>query len=875
MAGAGTGAAGAGARWAWPFAFEPYGIQRELMGAVWQVLDGGEVGILESPTGTGKSLSLICSALHWLKSTRGRLVRGRAERKEEEEEERRRSGEAATAAEGAAQPEWISAFKAKKRREERSLAERKYQERRERVERDRKLVVVQEQGDGAKRRPAKRRRRVVLDSDEEFAPDSADEDEDDWRKRAYASDQEEDEASLDGSDVEDPEDNGIRKIFFCSRTHSQLSQFMNEVKRTPFGREVACVALGSRVQLCSNPLVAKLGTATKINDKCLELADAARGRKSSSKSGGADGGVGNKWGRPSRNQERLPRQSACPYFDRSSALRMRDHILFEATDIEAVAEMATKARTCGYYSARASVGDAELVALPYSMLLHEKTRKSLGISLKGNVVIFDEAHNVMEAINDVHSVTIELGDLQRGHQELLEYQKRYRTRLRARNKLGITNLTLLVRKLCEFLAAKPTAGKVPETTEVLTSGALAIRADADHINLFETLQYLEDSQLSKKLRGFAEKYIYAKTPTLELNSKKRVSAAQPEASRRRASAIQQVQRFLEAMTNTNKDGQVLVVRDGAASRMKFLMLNPGTYFRQIVDEAHSVILAGGTMKPTKDVETQLFGHLAEGDIRLFSCGHVIPRHQMACICVSKGPTGKTLQLNVGNRAKPAVMDEIGLSLVNIAGMVPNGMVVFLPSYAYLEQLIARWRATGLLQRLEARKKVFRDAKESNKAEAMLQRFDKAAQASRPGAILFSVVGGRLSEGINFKDHLARCVVMVGLPYPNPHDPEMKAKMAYLDKTKSTARSQQRALSSKEFYENQCMKAVNQCIGRAIRHQHDFAAVVLLDGRYAMPHVASKLPEWIAGSHQEFLQAPDIFGKVVKGLAQFFARNQPP
>ncbi len=42
------------------------------------------------------------------------------------------------------------------------------------------------------------------------------------------------------------------KIIFASRTHSQLSQFVGEVKRTVFADRVQCVTLGSRKNLCIN-----------------------------------------------------------------------------------------------------------------------------------------------------------------------------------------------------------------------------------------------------------------------------------------------------------------------------------------------------------------------------------------------------------------------------------------------------------------------------------------------------------------------------------------------------------------------------------------------------------------------------------------------
>lgn len=84
-----------------------------------------------------------------------------------------------------------------------------------------------------------------------------------------------------------------------------------------------------------------------------------------------------------------------------------------------------------------------------------------------------------------------------------------------------------------------------------------------------------------------------------------------------------------------------------------------------------------------------------------------------------------------------------------------------------------------------------------------------------GAVLFAVIGAKLSEGLNFSDDLARAVVVIGLPFPNKNSPELQERMRYANQVESRSgvkRPTRGKDPATEMYENMCMNAVNQSIG---------------------------------------------------------------
>jgi len=92
-------------------------------------------------------------------------------------------------------------------------------------------------------------------------------------------------------------------------------------------------------------------------------------------------------------------------------------------------------------------------------------------------------------------------------------------------------------------------------------------------------------------------------------------------------------------------------------------------------------------------------------INRFSCGHIIPESSLLTLAISSGPSGQPLQLTVNNRSKDNAVNEIGQIIINLCNVVKDGMIVFFASYEYMDLVIRRWKVSGMLQKIEAKKKV--------------------------------------------------------------------------------------------------------------------------------------------------------------------------
>ena len=65
---------------------------------------------------------------------------------------------------------------------------------------------------------------------------------------------------------------------------------------------------------------------------------------------------------------------------------------------------------------------------------------------------------------------------------------------------------------------------------------------------------------------------------------------------------------------------------------------------------------------------------------------------------------------------------MGMLTLKVCQTVPNGVLLFLPSYRLMENLVNRWQNTGLYNDLESKKVVITEPKYADEFEAAYRHF---------------------------------------------------------------------------------------------------------------------------------------------------------
>lgn len=179
------------------------------------------------------------------------------------------------------------------------------------------------------------------------------------------------------------------KIFFCSRTHSQLSQVVQELKKTVYGRSLRIVSLGSRQQFCINPAVRALNSNALINERCLDM------KKGKAKSSCCKPSVTQQvQGRTVKKSKVLKVETkTCPFYSQAAVNDLSQLALSNVNesimDIEELIEEAKVEKACPYYAARQAAKDAQVGWLSCSKCYLNKAIKLYFLSPGHHVTLSD------------------------------------------------------------------------------------------------------------------------------------------------------------------------------------------------------------------------------------------------------------------------------------------------------------------------------------------------------------------------------------------------------------------------------------------------------------------------------------------------------
>lgn len=299
-----------------------------------------------------------------------------------------------------------------------------------------------------------------------------------------------------------------------------------------------------------------------------------------------------------------------------------------------------------------------------------------------------------------------------------------------------------------------------------------------------------------------------------------------------------------------------------AKVINFWCFNPGFGMRQLLGRnARSIILTSGTLAPLKPLISELDIPIA---VKLEN-PHIIDGSQVCVKIVGQGPDKESLNSSYGNRDNPKYISSLGRTILSFCPIIPGGLLVFFPSYPLLNKCQEAWQETGIWAQISRTKPIFVEPRGKDQfLNTMTEYYAKINDPDGKGAVFMAVCRGKVSEGLDFADMNGRACIITGLPFPPLKDARVILKKRYLQEVRTR---ENEIISGDEWYSLEAARAVNQAIGRVIRHKNDYGAILLCDNRFHNPRQKAQLSSWIQ-KHLNTAQHP-TFGPIVRELSQFF------
>jgi chromosome transmission fidelity protein 1 len=206
--------------------------------------------------------------------------------------------------------------------------------------------------------------------------------------------------------------------------------------------------------------------------------------------------------------------------------------------------------------------------------------------------VIDEAHNLMDAIAGIYSVSVTLEQVQQARTQVTAYLLKFRNKLKGKNRVYVAQIVRILDSIILYLQSRVADPKA--TDGLVDVGALMLGKGVDQINIYKLCTYLQESRLARKVDGYTT---YSEDFLRDGKNDGSKRGTQLRA-RHTVPVLTHVQSFLVSLMNPSAEGRFFYSREETTGiTLKYMLLDPTFHFKDIVEDARAVILAGGTMSP--------------------------------------------------------------------------------------------------------------------------------------------------------------------------------------------------------------------------------------------------------------------------------------
>ncbi|MFN7138856.1 MAG: ATP-dependent DNA helicase [Limisphaerales bacterium] len=278
----------------------------------------------------------------------------------------------------------------------------------------------------------------------------------------------------------------------------------------------------------------------------------------------------------------------------------------------------------------------------------------------------------------------------------------------------------------------------------------------------------------------------------------------------------EVNTFLQVAEMADAKYRVITETQVDEQSIRLCCLDPSAQLHKCLKQAAGSILFSATLTPLSYFRSALGGAETDHTFRLPS---PFPREHLQVLITS--------YIKTAFKHRDSSIEQVCQALLAFTHGRRGNYLVFFPSYAYLNEILARLQESGTDAEFIVQSSSMDEAARS----AFLEAFISQSERTMVG---FAVMGGLFGEGIDLVGERLIGVAVVGLGLPQ----------IGLERNLIRNHFDDRGLEGFDFaYLFPGLNKVFQAAGRLIRSEHDRGVIMLVDERFTEDRVRGLLPSW--------------------------------